>query len=449
MRIINRILVICGLLIPLWACQSQPKHSQKLGEDAAAREAGSPFVQVQGTQFIRNGQPYYYVGTNFWYGAYLGATPDGRVRLKHELDQLKAIGINNLRILAASEQTALTMAVSPAIHTAPGEFNEDLLRGLDVLLNEMGKRDMVAVLYLNNFWQWSGGMSQYMSWLTGEAPFDPDTSGDWNGFMQNSAAFYRSEQAQEWYRTLIEALVTRTNTISGIDYINDPTIMSWQLANEPRPGSDADGHPYFEAYKNWIQTTASFIKSLDANHLVSTGSEGAMGTLRDINLYREAHDVPGVDYLTFHMWPKNWGWFDVTRPEQTYSEALAKSKAYILQHLQIAESLDKPTVLEEFGIERDHADYSLASGTVQRDRFFKEIFQFIEQQAALGSPIAGTNFWTWGGAGRAQQSDLIWREGDPFTGDPPQEHQGLNSVFDADQSTLKIISEHADFMNAL
>ena len=39
--------------------------------------------------------------------------------------------------------------------------------------------------------------------------------------------------------------------------------------------------------------------------------------------------------------------------------------------------------------------------------------------------------------------DRMWRKGDPFTGDPPQDPQGLNSIFDADTSTIRIIREHA------
>lgn len=409
---------------------------------------GSSFVSVDGTRLMRQGRPYYFVGTNFWYGAYLGSTVEGIERLRKELDQLRALGIDNLRVLAAAERTELTMAVRPAVHLAPGEYNEALLVGLDVLLAEMAKRDMVAVLYFNNFWQWSGGMSQYMAWLTGKPPFDPDTTGDWNGFMQNSAEFYRSEEAQRWYQNLIRAIVTRTNSVTGKAYVDDPTIMAWQLANEPRPGSDQDGRPFYSHYKKWIEQTAKFIKSLDRNHLVSTGSEGSMGTLRDLDLFKDAHGITEIDYLTFHMWPKNWSWFDVRQPEETYPRAMANSKAYILQHLQVAKELGKPIVLEEFGIERDAGNYQLRASTQQRDRFFAEIFGFLETQVKLESPLMGTNFWTWGGLGKAQSDDFIWRSGDPFTGDPPQEPQGLNSVFSQDASTLKVLKQHADFMRS-
>ena len=99
---------------------------------------------------------------------------------------------------------------------------------------------MKAVLYLNNFWQWSGGMSQYVAWFNGKPVLDPDVTGDWNSFMDDSAAFYREPKAQEAFRFAVKQLVTRKNTVNGRAYTDDPTIMSWQLANEPRPGSDAN-----------------------------------------------------------------------------------------------------------------------------------------------------------------------------------------------------------------
>lgn len=63
--------------------------------------AKSDFVQVKDGHFVRDGKPYYYVGTNFWYGAILGSEGQGgnRERLCRELDKMKEMGIDNLRIL--------------------------------------------------------------------------------------------------------------------------------------------------------------------------------------------------------------------------------------------------------------------------------------------------------------------------------------------------------------
>ena len=64
-------------------------------------------------------------------------------------------------------------------------------------------------------------------------------------------------------------------------------------------------------------------------------------------------------------------------------------------------------------------------------------------------PLTGTNVWTWGGEGRSNQSNARWIAGDDFTGDPPQEPQGLNSVFDTDTSTLIILRKYAELFNNL
>ena len=84
-------------------------------------------------------------------------------------------------------------------------------------------------------------------------------------------------------------------------------------------------------------------------------------------------------------------------------------------------------------------------------RYLKKMFETIYHSAFSGAPIAGSNFWAWGGYGKASdpEGNAIWQEGDDFVGDPPQEPQGRNSIFATDQSTLKILKEHGQLMEAL
>lgn len=421
------------------------------GLQAMPALAQSGFVRVEGAGFVLDSRPYRFAGANFWYGAYLGAA-DGvgdRARLRAELDQLKAAGIDNLRVLAMSEASGFRRGVRPAFMHAPGEYDQRLLEGLDVLLDEMRRRDMKAVLYLNNFWQWSGGMSQYVSWFTGEPVFDPDETGDWNGFMQNSARFYAMPEAQAAYRDAIRTVVTRRNSINGLAYVDDPTVMSWQLANEPRPGSDAGGVASFQAYRAWLDDTARFIRQLAPKQLVSTGSEGSKGSLGEDDYYLIAHASPAIDYLTFHLWPSNWGWIDHQDPAARLEPGLETSLEYIDRHVEMAARLGKPIVLSEFGLDRDRGSYDPASTVVARDRFYRAVYDRVLEHARAGAPIAGSNFWAWGGRGRTSNPDWMWKEGDPFTGDPPQEAQGLFSLFDSDASTLGIVSAHARQMREL
>ena len=110
--------------------------------------AKSNFVQVKDGHFVRDGKPYYYVGTNFWYGAILGSEGQGgnRDRLCKELDKRKEMGIDNLRILVGSDgKRGVKTKAEPTLQEAPGVYNDTILAGLDYLLMEMGKRKMVAV----------------------------------------------------------------------------------------------------------------------------------------------------------------------------------------------------------------------------------------------------------------------------------------------------------------
>jgi len=403
------------------------------------------FIRIRGAQFIHNGSPYYFAGTNFWYGCYLGSTGStgDRPRLLRELDSMKANAIVNLRVLAASEESYIRRSVKPAIQSAPGVVDDSLLQGLDFLLAEMAKRDMHAVLFLGNYWEWSGGMAQYNVW-TGAKPVDPeDTTQGWGAFMDFSATFYSNPKAMELYRNYVRMIVTRKNTVDGRLYAEDPTIMSWQLVNEPRPGRDnEEGRKNLPAFYRWIDQTAMFIHSLDTNHLVNAGSEGTVGTLQSEEYYLQAYRTSHVDYLNLHLWPLNWGWFNPKQWEETLPPTETKAVAYINQHIALARRLGKPIVMDEFGLGRDNAEILPGTSTRARDRYYRLIFRILEDSARAGAPIAGSNFWGWGGEGRAQHPDGMWRMGDPFVGDPPQEPQGRNSIFISDTSTIRIIREH-------
>lgn len=417
-----------------------------------AQPAG--FVTVKGTRFYLNGRPYHFLGTNLWYGAMLGqeGAAGDRLRLQRELDHLKKLGIENLRVMGASEGLGYAGQIQPAIQPEPGRYDEKLLAGLDFLLAEMAKRDMHAVIFLNNYWEWTGGMSQYISWITGEqypSPQDPKF-GYW-GLMRTSGRFYTSEPANAIYRDYIRMLVNRVNTVNGRRYREDPAIMAWQLANEPRPSPEEEERDqHFAAFARWVDESAGYIKSLDANHLVTTGNEGLKGSLESESCYLDAHRSAHIDYLTFHLWLLNWSWFDPQKPDETWPEASRKAVEYLHQHIAYAEKLGKPITLEEFGIPRDGHAYARTAPVTWRDRYYSLLFKEMYQSARSGSAMAGSNFWGWGGEGQA--SDLqsyTWQKGDAYTGDPPQEPQGRNSVFASDKSTLKILRTWAKKMTAL
>lgn len=417
---------------------------------ACTVEETENYVQVRDGQFELEGKPYRYLGVNFWHGAYLAAdlVEGDRKRLLEELDLLCENGITNLRVSASAELSDMVASVKPAFQTEAGVYNEEMLSGLDLLLDEMGKRNMKAVMVMNNYWQWSGGMAQYKNWVSGEKLVDPDIDG-YGGFMRQSATFYESMEAQEVYRGYIDMLVHRTNTINGRLYKEDPSIMAWQLANEPRPHPDAlEKDELAHVFINWVDQTAGYIKSLDPNHLVSTGNEGSWGSLKSMDLYINAHKTSNIDYLTFHIWPKNWSWFDALNPEATFEQALNNTKSYFLDHREVALEMNKPLILEEFGMERDSGLFSPDATTTYRDSYLSEVFKMVADDVAAGGPLSGLNLWAWGGLVEGRNIKPKWEVGDSFTGDPPQEPQGLNSMFASDTSTLRIFKKYNEIISA-
>ena len=140
----------------------------------------------------------------------------------------------------------------------------------------------------------------------------------------------------------MQQVLTRVNTYTGVAYRDDPTIMLWELANEPRATSDTSG----ATLEAWIDEMAAFIKGLDTNHLVATGEEGWYtdkggdwrhdGT-EGADFIRNSQSA-FIDVASFHLYP----FF--------YLMSEAEALDWINEHVQDAhEVIGKPVYLGEFG----------------------------------------------------------------------------------------------------
>lgn len=419
----KQFLLLTVLLFLLGACAPKPaEHS---------------FIKVNADgQFVRDGKPYYFVGANFWYGAILGSEGEGgnRERLHKELDFLKSIGINNLRVLVGADgENGIKTRVEPSLQVTPGVYNDTILAGLDYFMNELRERDMTAVLYLNNSWEWSGGYSVYLQWSGHGDAVVPAVDG-WPAYMEYVKQFPQSDSAKALFANHVNYIVSRTNRYNQIKYVDDPTIMSWQIGNEPRAFSDENKEPF----ARWMADVAAQIKSLDPNHMVSSGSEGSWGCEMDMNLFEKIHADPNINYLNIHIWPYNWSWVKADSLKELLPRAKENTKKYIDDHMVIARKYSKPIVLEEFGFPRDGFSFSKEAPTTARDEYYRYVFDLIRQDRESGGLFAGCNFWAWGGFAGQNPDHVFWEKGDDYTGDPAQEQQGLNSVFATD-STIEII----------
>lgn len=417
------VLALAAVLALMGACN---------GEQTTATR----FVVHQDTLLTIDGKPYTFKGTNFWYGAILGSEGQGgdRQRLCQELDSLHALGIDNLRVLVGSDGLrGEPDKVEPTLQEAPGQYNDTILAGLDYLLAEMDKRDMKAVLYLNNSWEWSGGFGYYLEQVgKGKTPL-PNSAG-YDAYVNHVAQFAANDSAHQLFYDYVRFIVGRTNRYTNRAYVDDPAIMAWQIGNEPRPFGK--GNENFDAFAGWLSETSALIRSLDKNHLISVGGEGFVGCDQDTTLFRRISADPNIDYITIHMWPTHWGWARKDSCMADVENACIKSKEYMDAHVAIARELGKPIVIEEFGYPRDGFSFSPDVATTARDRYYAFVLDMVANEPV----VAGCNFWAWGGLPHPRHER--WQPGDPYLGDPAQEPQGLFCVFMSDTSTVRILRSH-------
>jgi len=274
------------------------------------------FVSADGTDFAVGGESFYPVGGNH-----------PQLRKQSESQQTTWFddwfeSVESTNVLRATAFGTGRETPTDPLQPSPGEASEQGFEKLDRLIAHAGERGVRLILPLTNYWDWMGGIPQYL---------------DWAG-LDNKHEFYSSDSCQEWYRSHIENVLTRTNTYTGIEYRNDPTIMMWELCNEPSVGFEARTDETLQAFYDWVRESAAYIKELDSNHLVSTGMADPYPWDSE-ELNRRAHEQDAIDAYSVHLWAD---------PEHS-DIGIARGKDRIESHAAHASDLGMPVYMGEFG----------------------------------------------------------------------------------------------------
>jgi len=367
---------------------------------AATAARAEDFVTREGNHFIADDRPFYYAGANNFYLGYFHQDESYRPMIDEVMGEARAMGLSVMRTWAFNDGGANSDGYpeSWALQTSPGVYNEAAFVGLDYVLYKAQSLGMRVSLSLVNNWDAYGGMN----WYNAHSP-----TATWHD------EFYTDPTTRQWYKDHVTTVLNRINTFTGEAYKNDPTIFSWELANEPR-ASAATG----AALHAWLAEMSAFVKSQDPNHMVATGLEGFY-TNRGPEWFNNGftgtdfirdNALPDIDYATLHIYPDAWSW------------DLNQTLAWLEQHIQDADTLlDKPLVLDEFGKFLPAAD---------RDAWFQAILNAVYSAASQGRAIAGSDFWM-------------------LEADASGHNDGFGIRSPDDASTLAIISAHAARMNGL
>lgn len=377
----------------------------------AGARGTNDFVWRSGQHLMIGDQRHYFMGGSCYYLAYWASDTStnaatGRT-YREDADaymvRCRDLGCSAIRIWAFNDG-----ADPRALQPVPGVHNEMALQGYDYVLKRADDLGLRIVMTLVNNWDDYGGMRWYVT-------NSPTAS--------VHSDFYTDAQCRAWYRNHVNVLATRTNTFNGRVYREDPSIFAWQLANEPRWNSDPkDDNPVDETgetIRDWIWDMAAFVKSIDTNHMVSTGEEGWTsahpweGTRWELN-----NASPDIDYTVIHCWPDWWGWLWGDEPG-LYANAMQ----WVRDHIAIAESLGKPFVLSEYGKVRP------LDGEFGRHDYYRGWFDVLHGSAVADGAAAGMHFW------------MLEADG--------SDHDDGFSVFPHESATLSLVSSQARQMASL
>lgn len=308
------------------------------GQDvSAATKSKAPdkglrgFVTRSGHEFMLNGKTFRVAGVNNHYLTY-----GSQIEVTRVLDDAVAMNANVVRIFVSpiigstdgsvanvfdwnSKADSSNLGVNGVYMASFNpkkqamEINEGAngLQRLDFVVHEASKRKLRLIVAFVDYWAYTGGSRQISAWY---------------GNHGDDRFFAEDGRAKADYKRLVQAIVTRRNSLSGVIYKDDPAIFAWELMNEP------DIHP-FPLFNTWVAEMAAFVKTLDDRHLLASGQASIQYKMAEMQL-------PQVDFGTWHGYP---GYQKISAEE--FAEEIS-------QYCASAISYGKPVVLEEFGVAR-------------------------------------------------------------------------------------------------
>ena len=369
------------------------------GATAGASTAGGGFVKRAGAELRLDGREFRFAGSNNYYPIYKSA-----FMVDDLLETAKAQGFDVMRVWGsldigdpADSSTWIgggpkegvylqywdAAAGRPAYNDGPNGIQK-----LDYVVAKAGELGLRLVIPFVNNWNDFGGIDQYVGWRDLSAP----------GPTRYHDSFYTDPVIRGWYRDWISHVLNHRNTITGVLYKDDPTVMTWELGNEPRCLS-AGFYPRSpdcttETLVRWADEMSRHIKRIDRNHLVSVGDEGFFcrrngthwtencGEGVDTEAFTRLRDV---DVMSFHLYPDHWG----TTPEW--------GTDWIKRHFATAKRLGKPAMLGEFGL---------------RDRSIRNPVYKEWLDTAFRNDAAGVLYWILSGR---QDDGSLYPDYDGFT----------------------------------
>jgi len=311
------------------------------------QRVATSFVTRNGQKLLLNGQPFRFIGVNRfnllttdtpYHGCEEGWSQQN---LDAYFAEMQSLHITALRFWAFQSFT---------------ENGTDFSR-FDYLVSLAQKYHIFLIPVLENQWpDCTQGDYKYNTWYQ-------------SGYLSPYGNYQLS------YKDYVSLVITR--------YKDNPYILMWQLMNEAESKNE-NNNPDPEALYNFALDMSAYVKSIDANHLVSLGTIGENQPGTDDTNYTNLYSISTIDILEIH----------------DYWQEATPLPSFIVQHIADAATLDKPIFIGEAGIQTGCAQrncYSLQQRAI--------LFQ-AKMDAFFGDNGNGYLIWSYRNA--YSSSDEVW-----------------------------------------
>lgn len=271
----------------------------------------SNFVTVKGETLLIQNQKFDIKGVNYYDLA--SKTPD---QITHELSALSSIGVNTIRFWLFDD------GQPNSFQPKPGIYNQEKFLSVDFLLSEAPKYNIKLIPTLINNWSDYGGKKQYLIWDNRNPSYE-------------ESLFYTSPSIKSIFEKYIQHILNRHNIYNNLKYSDDPSILAWDLMNEPRGTNQIE-------MNNWLISMSQFIKQNDQNHLVFAGTETSYSPQSNEIRSSSLCEHPSIDICSIHLYL----YHDNLPLYSSYTEIIN----FIVSQKEYAKTLNKPLILGEFGI---------------------------------------------------------------------------------------------------
>jgi mannan endo-1,4-beta-mannosidase len=333
--------------------KKEPQISPLAGlKNEETASADNDFITVgEDGEFKEKGKTFRFIGTNNYYLHY-----------KDELmveDVIKSASLGGFNVIRTwgffdgmgqdYTNNHAYMQPSANVYTAPKGCPSNYVNcweRMDYAVSLAKQYKVKLILVFTNYWKDFGGAMQYVRWSDAASGIDTTDA----NYSPDVSKFYTDEKCQTYFKNYMNYFLNRTNTVTNTVYKDDPTIMGYELINEPRnPGKNTS------FVTNWVKTMSAYFKTIDTNHLLGVGSEGEFGNKANDSFqgldkdkydgsrgvsYEDTIVLPDIDFGTYHQYVDS----------ECYGSAIGVGNQWTKEHIAVSKAVKKPCVMEEFGI---------------------------------------------------------------------------------------------------